>query len=341
MTALVPAGGPSPLDQLGAATEAFLAWHASRSRHTATGYRRDLRLWFGWLASHDLDPLDVNRGAVMAWLADMDGAAESTKARRLSAVSSWYAYLIGLDLTAANPAMLPARQRPHPQQGPSRTLWLSADQTRRLLAQADADGPRTAALVALLVATGGRVGEVLAADVEDLTQQGGQPVLPVVGKGRRHRPLPLPAYVYERVQTYLASRDDMDRLPAVTAGARPRRPLIATATGRRVSRERVRLILRRLARQAGGDLAELADRIHPHVLRHTYATLNLGAGVPVRDVSRAMGHANLGTTERYAHDDLDLDRHPTYLLAALIAPRGSSSGASSAASSAEDDPMAG
>lgn len=338
MTALVTVSGPSPVDRLAAATEAFLAWHASRSKHTAAGYRRDLRLWLSWLADRGLDPLTVNRGGVMAWLAGMDDVAESTKARRLSAVTSWYQYLIGLDLTGANPAAaVPTRQRPKAQAGPARTLWLSETQTRQLLAAADADGPRTSALVALLVATGGRVGEVLSADVEDLTLLGGRPVLPVTGKGRRQRPLPLPAFAYNRVAAYLATRDDMDLLPAVAAGARPRRPLIATKTGRRVTRERVRLILRRLARTAGGDLSELADRIHPHVLRHTYATLNLAAGVDVRSVSRALGHARVETTERYAHDDMALDRHPTYLLAARISPRQQDAGP---AGPAEDDPMA-
>lgn len=312
--ALPPAGGDA---RLAAATEEWLRYAASRSRHTAAAYRHDIRRWLTWLAEHGLHPLQVNRGAVLAWQADLTGKP-ATVARRLATVSSWYRYLIGLELTDRNPVMLAHHQRPRVDKRRSHTLALSTRQTDRLLAEADRDGPRTAALVWLLAQSGARVAEVLAADVEDLTQQSGRPVLPIVGKGRQTRIVPLSSKVFDRIGVYLAGRADVDLLPAVSAGTRPRRPLFATATGRRLDRERVYLTLRRLARQAGGDLADLAHRVTPHVLRHSFATDLLAAGVPLRDVQYAMGHADPSTTERYDHGDLSLDRHPAHVRAAQL-----------------------
>ncbi len=304
-------------DVLAAATREWLRYAASRSRHTAAAYRHDIGLWLPWLAQRGLHPLAVNRGAVLAWQADLPGKP-ATVARRLASVSSWYRYLIGVDLTDRNPVLLGHHQRPHVDKLKSYTLALSTRQTNQLLAAADADGPRTAALVWLLATSGARVDEALSADIEDLTQQSGQPVLPISGKGRRKRTIPLAPAVYDRVGAYLATRTDVDLLPAVTAGARPRRPLFATSTGRRLDRGRVYLTLQRLARKAGGDLAAVAHRVTPHVLRHSYATDLLKAGVPLRDVQYAMGHADPSTTERYDHGDLDPNRHPTYARAAQL-----------------------
>jgi site-specific recombinase XerD len=318
MTAdLIPAHTADDNARLAAATDEFLRFVTSRSEHTGRAYRRDLDLWFRWLAARGLHPLGVNRGAALAWQADLPGRP-ATVARRLAAVSSWYQYLVGLELTDRNPAALSRHQRPHVDRARSHTLALSTRQVDRLLALADADGPRTSALVWLLATSGARVDEALSADIEDLTQQSGQPVLPISGKGRRKRTIPLAPAVYDRIGAYLATRADVDLLPAVTAGARPRRPLFATSTGRRLDRGRVYLTLRRLARQAGGDLATVAGRVTPHVLRHSYATDLLAAGVPLRDVQYAMGHADPSTTERYDHGDLALDRHPTYARAAQL-----------------------
>ncbi len=306
-------------DQMAAYVRAFLKHHWHRSQDTAKAYRVDLALWLPWLAERDLDLLDVNRGAVLEWLADLAarGDSEPTRARRLATVSSFYQYLIELGRTDRNPAAIGKNQRPKVDRKKSHTLALSGQQAEELLAAADEDGARSAALVALLLYTGARIGEVLAADVEDITQQRGQPVLPIVGKGRRKRPLPLPPVIYDRITAYIATRGDSTLLPAVAAGGRPRRPLFATKTGRRMSRVQARRILKRIGQRADA-VAPVLDRLSPHALRHSYATDLLAAGVPLRDVQYAMGHADASTTERYDHGDLDLDRHPTYRRAGQI-----------------------
>jgi|SRR4051794_18753117 integrase/recombinase XerD len=87
--------------------------------------------------------------------------------------------------------------------------------------------------VALLAYTGMRVSELIGADVQDMTLHQGQPILPIVGKGRKDRVVPLPPALYERVQRYLASRPDREVLPATTGTARVRLVRIAQRGGRR------------------------------------------------------------------------------------------------------------
>jgi integrase len=164
------------------------------------------------------------------------------------------------------------------------------------------------------------VAEVVGAEIEHITQKDGHPVLPIAGKGRRKRELPLPPLVYSRITAYLATRGDVDLLPAVAAGGRTQnRPLFATRYGRRLDPGQVRRDLKRLARKAGGDLAEVVDCLTPHALRHSWVSDLLAEGVPLRDVQYGAGHQNPTTTERYDHAKMDPDQHPAYARAAQVA----------------------
>ncbi len=97
------------------------------------------------------------------------------------------------------------------------------------------------------------------------------------------------------------------------AGARPRRPLVVTASGARVDRGAVWRLLRRLAVAAG-----IPVKMSPHVLRHTCATLARDAGARLEDVQEQLGHADARTTRRYDHGGQRLDRAPAYALAAYL-----------------------
>lgn len=288
-----------------------------KSPHTREAYHRDITTWLDWCRAEHLDPLNARPAFIGDWIAAHRerGESEATLARRVAAVSSWYQYLLREEIVAANPVNLTEKERPTVSRDRSPSLALSTAQADQLLTQADRDpNPRTAAIVALLLYTGMRVGEMIAADTNHLTQERGHPVLPITGKGKRKRTIPLPPSVYERLDRYLRARADAwDLLPAVTADGPGRSaPLIATVTGRRIQRSQVWRILRRLARDAGGDLAKVMNRLSPHSLRHSYATDLLDDKVPIRDVQKALGHASTSTTQLYDHGELDLDRHPTY-----------------------------
>ncbi len=160
------------------------------------------------------------------------------------------------------------------------SLGLTRDQAAALLDAADTDsGPqaaRTTALAATLLFTGARVSELLGADIEDLGTDRGHRVLRVRRKDGKLQSLALPAPAAERIEAYLAGRDDVTTLPAIPGGAAAagrRRVLFATGTGARMYRAEVRTLLRRLGRAA--DLPEdLAGSLSPHSIRHAFATLN-------------------------------------------------------------------
>jgi integrase len=105
-------------------------------------------------------------------------------------------------------------------------------------------------------------------------------------------------------------------------GERATGPIFTTSTGRRFERTGAYRLLQRLAGTA--EIAAAAE-ISPHSARHAFATLALDAGVPLRDVQDAMGHADLRTTRRYDRSRHSLDRHATYAVAAYLATDTSSS----------------
>jgi site-specific recombinase XerD len=317
------------------------------SVNTREAYRRDIAHWLGFLHASDVDPLTgARRVHTHAWLRAQEtaGAAAASRARRLAAVSAFYGWLIAEDRTdRANPAAIDPKRKPKVDQRASRTPGLSRAQAEALLAAADADtGPqaaRTATVVALLLYTGLRVGELVGADVEQLGHDRGHRVLRFTAKGGGQHLVALPAPVTRRLDAYLAGRADLTAarvpVPAGQAGARPRRPLVATATGGRLDRGAVTRLLTRLA-----QTAKIPVRMSPHVLRHTCATLARDAGATLEDVQDQLGHADARTTRRYDHGGARLDRAPAYTLAAYLAAsdaaHSTESGPSSAAPPAAD-----
>jgi len=297
-----PAPGPEP-----GAGELVRRWLLGRrSEQTRRAYGRDLGLWLAWCGQLAADPLQVqrpgretggvSRSHVEAWarMLEAAGAPAVTIARRISAVSSWYDWLRRAEYVTTSPVA--DVERPAVDRDTSTTPGLTRGQAAALLATADTDlwrtQLRTAAITAVLLYCGCRVGELLGADTSDLGHDRGHRTLTVVRKGGKRQPLALPAPAAARLDAYLAERQDLDLagdlvaavpVPAGLAGAggRTGRPLITTATGWRLDAGSVWRLLRRLARTTP-ELAPLAERLSAHVLRHSYATLALDAGVSLR-----------------------------------------------------------
>lgn len=308
-------------DQAGEFVAAWLA--TKRSPHTREAYLRDLAQWASWLTGHGVALLEADETAAAMWARHLEaaGTRNTTAARKLTAVSSFYAWCLRRGHLATNP--LAILDRPAVDYDTSSTPGLTRDQAVALLEAADADtGPqtiRTAALVATLLFTGARVSELLGADIEDLGTDRGHRVLRVRRKAGKVQALALPAPAASRIEAYLAGRDDVTALPAIpgASAAGRRRVLFATGTGARMYRAEVRALLRRLGRAAGLP-GELAASLSPHSLRHAFATLNLDAGASLRDLQDALGHASPRTTRRYDRSRGNLDRSPGYLLAGYI-----------------------
>ena len=278
--------------------------------HSARAYFSDLKAWGAWCATAGVHPFDARRHHVDAWIRVLQTQplprtgrpmAASSIARRLSAVSAFYDYGIGVEVLTFSPT---ANVRRPKVSEDSSTVGLSAEELVRLLDAADAHSPRFGALVSLLGYNGVRIDEALSTDVADYTYQRGHRVLRIVRKGGRTATEPLAPPTVRALDTYL----EADHPPAG--------PLFLDRTGtRRLAYSTALQQIQRIAIKAG---IPAGDRITPHSLRHTFVTEALAAGVPLQDVQDAAGHRDPRTTRRYDRSRHNLDRHPTYVLAAHL-----------------------
>ena len=271
------------------------------SGNTRSAYHRDLTHFFAWCTRHDLDPLAATRGHVDAYartLAEVEGRSASTVARKLSTLSGYYRYAVDEEIIASNPVTRVRRPRVG---SDTQSTGLDRQELASLISAAEGDGPRSLVLVLLLGLNGLRVSEVLGVDASDLDTERGHRVLRVTRKGGRRATVPLAPRTAHALADYLTGRQEG--------------PLLITASAGRMDRAAVWRTLRRLARQA---VPAKAASIHPHDLRHAFVTLALDSGASLRDVQDAAGHADPRTTRRYDRARHNLDRHPTYALAALV-----------------------
>jgi integrase/recombinase XerD len=264
----------------------LLTLQARRSPRTVDAYRRDLHAFAAFL---DGRVTDATAEQLEAWVAAMraDGLAASTIARRISAVRSYFRHLVLIGTRAENPAasvQLPRRPRRLPRA-------LSPGETERLIEAATGTSPRTLrdrALVELLYGAGLRVSEAVGLEKSGVALE--ERIVRVLGKGGKERLVPLGRPAAEAVRRYLAlGRPHLDR--------RYRPELFLNARGGALTRAGAFLILRKLAERAGLE----PERVHPHLLRHSFATHLLEGGADLRSVQEMLGHADLGTTERYTH----------------------------------------
>jgi integrase/recombinase XerD len=288
-------------------------WLAGLAPATRAAYEGDLGHWHSWCEAQRLDPLAARKSDTSRWIAEMQaaGIAKRTIARRVSAAASWYTALDeatdgALPLAAQNPAR--TKRRPRTGRDDSPTIGLTRAEARALIAAADADGPRSSALMRLLLGNGLRVSTVTGARIEDMAEDGGHHVIMLAGKGDVRRKVALPPAVYTAIMRMLAGR-----------GAPAEGPVFATRTGRAVDRHYIFRLVRRLSAKAG---IPAAPRLSPHSMRHSFATEALRKGVPLHQVQDDMWHADPRTTEGYDRALNRLEKSSAYLVAAEFEPDG-------------------
>jgi integrase/recombinase XerD len=269
------------------AVEGFLALLAStRAPRTVDAYRRDLARIAQWLGR----PIGtVTTEELERYLAELRaaGLAATTIARRVAALRSFFRHQQLLGSCTDSPAAeldLPRRRRKLP-----RTL--SPAEAERLVEAANGVAPRDLrdrALVELLYGAGLRVSEAVGLDKASVDLEGR--LVRAVGKGSKERVVPIGRQAAEAVRRYLArGRPYLDK--------RHRPELFLNARGGPLTRAGAFLILRGLAAKAGLE----PERVHPHLLRHSFATHLLEGGADLRSVQEMLGHADLATTELYTH----------------------------------------
>src|SRR5438309_5180059 len=269
------------------AVDSFLALSAARlAPRTVDAYKRDLRDLEAWLGGA---PDDATHDQLAAYVAQLraDGLAATTIARRVAALRSFYRHQVLLSVRPDNPAAeleLPRRRRALPK-------TMSPGEVERLIDAAAGTTPRALrdrALVELLYGAGLRVSEAVGLERAgvDLENRLVRPM----GKGAKERVVPIGREATDALRRYLArGRPYLDK--------RHRPELFLNAKGGGLTRAGAFLILRRLAERAGLD----PGRVHPHLLRHSFATHMLEGGADLRSLQEMLGHADLSTTELYTH----------------------------------------
>ena len=272
----------------------YLRVEKGYSEATIGSYETDLFLFQEFLASRGVDigaPETVTKDHVRGFLAEMHrrGLAKSSMGRRLSSLRTFFKFLARQQMIAKSPmagVCNPKPEKRHPRA-------LNVDQAVAVMETnlpADHVGARDLALAELLYGSGLRISEALELDVDDV--ETGSGVVRVLGKGSKERIAPLSDAAKMRLQRYLGQRQAFGPAPEEQA-------LFLGVRGKRLQRRQANRIVEELATLAG-----LPQHVHPHMLRHSFATHMLEGGADLRSVQELLGHERLSTTQRYTHLNL-------------------------------------
>jgi len=270
----------------------FLGLESGHSRNTVEAYLRDLRRLAEFAASKGVrEPGQVTRALLREFvylLKDM-GLSPATIRREISAIRTYYTFLVGEGRVAADPS----DRLESPRRGRSLPDILSVAEIERLLAAPHLDQTlawRDRALLELGYGAGLRVSELCGLATTDLLLADN--LVRVFGKGGKERLVPMGRTVIGAVSVYLHQlRPQLDR---GASGGR----LLLNARGRPLSRVGAWGIVKLAAARAG-----IRKRVTPHTLRHSFATHLLEGGADLRAVQEMLGHADLSTTQIYTHVD--------------------------------------
>lgn len=332
------------VDPLGSDIESHLSRLASEhgcAAKTLDAYRRDLALLSGLAAGRPwgaISETDLRR-----WIAAETRAGRSPRsiARRLSAWRGFFDRLAETGAVVANPV----RGLRAPRAGRRLPKALSPDQAMQLVVPgarraAVDESPametaRDEAMLELLYSSGLRLSELTSLDVHYLDESGyrsaswldlGEAEVNVLGKGGKRRTVPVGAPAIEALRRWIGVRQAwLAAHPGADA-----RPLFVSAQGRRLANRTVQARLSKLASQRG-----VPARVHPHVLRHSFASHLLQSSGDLRAVQELLGHANIATTQIYTA----LDFQRLALVYDAAHPRARRRGATGPAPASEQEPQ--
>ena len=261
---------------------------------TIRSYGTDLEQFQEYLKPHKRSlekPSRITRDHVRGFLAELHRRqlSKTSMGRKLSSLRAYFKYLlrhkqIGVDPMAG--IRNPKQEKRHPQ-------LLNVDQAVSMMEAAvvpDPEGLRDIALVEVLYGSGLRISEAIGLDLNDVDSD----VIRVVGKGNKERIVPLSGAAVKRIRRYLEQRHAM-----LGDDYSEQALFLSVRAGKRLDRRQANRIVAKL-----GKLAGLPKDVHPHMLRHSFATHMLEAGADLRSVQELLGHENLTTTQRYTHLDM-------------------------------------
>ncbi|MGE0880030.1 MAG: site-specific tyrosine recombinase XerD [Acidimicrobiia bacterium] len=285
-----PADEALPLE-----AEEFLTWLAverGRAANTLAAYRRDLTAYCSWLVERRTMLADVEEATITAYVHALRdaGRAPSSVARSVVAVRSLHRFLAEEGRMPTDPSVDVAM--PRVPQGLPKPLTESEIDT--LLASVLGNEPvpiRDRAILELLYGTGMRISEMVGLSLGDLDLDEG--IARVLGKGRKERIVPVGRLARVALAEWI-STGRPQLVPRRWARRGDAEAVFLNARGGRLSRQGAWAIVRLYGERTG-----LADRLSPHVLRHSCATHMLDHGADIRIVQEMLGHASISTTQVY------------------------------------------
>ena len=294
----MPAPGQRELAAPPAEVAAFLdqlVYERGLSGNTREAYGHDLARFWDFASRRGAATLrDVKGADIVAFLGHEQDAGydDATIARRFAAVRVLFAWLADDGRLPANPAEILSR----PKIAHHLPETLTEQHVSRLLAAAAEDdsplGLRNRAILELLYACGLRASELVGLTLDDIRLD--EAFLRCTGKGNKQRVVPIGATAVGALRDYLR-----DARPAL-AGEKGDTSFFLTKRGTGMCRETLWRIV-----EAAADKAGLAGEVHPHTLRHCFATHLLAHGANVRAIQEMLGHADIATTQIYTHVDAE------------------------------------
>ncbi len=275
--------------------KAYLQLERGLSELTIEAYLHDVRLLFHYIEQQgqDIAISEVSMALLQGFLEYVNGLefAASTQSRVLSGIRSFFGYLLIEDMITVNPADLletPKQQRKLPE-------FLSIQEIDLLFEAIDhstPEGQRNRAMLETLYSCGLRVTELTGLLLSNLYLDVG--FVRITGKGNKERLVPVGSTAVHHIRLYRQHvRSHLKKIRPECEDV-----LFLNRRGGKLSRVMVFLLLKDLARKAG-----ITKNIHPHVLRHSFATHLVEAGADLRAVQEMLGHSSITTTEIYTHLD--------------------------------------
>ena len=275
------------------------------SQNTVMAYGRDLGKLLAFAESATVSDIEaVDLGVISGWIREMSraGLGPRSTARHLSSARGLCKFLMREGVLRADPTELAAR----PRFGRKLPRALGEAEMVTLIEAPPPDtlrGLRDRAMLSLMYAAGLRVSELVSLTLGDVDRARG--IVSALGKGKKRRLVPLGEVALDHLAAYLAAREADAAAQTQRRGQGGKSPkvsqlLFPSPRGGKLTRQAFWKIVGRTARGAG-----IRGHVHPHQLRHSFATHLLSGGADLRSVQTLLGHANVATTEIYTHVSQD------------------------------------
>ena len=262
------------------------------SQNTLHAYRNDLYQLEQYLTQSNVKRWsDVTSSQLMDYSLSIrsdKGYRNTTTARKVASVKSFFNFLVAEKIINEDPS----ENISSPKIGRSLPKYLSENEVAKLLdvaaSQSNPEGQRNSAILELLYATGLRVSELIALNINDVTTK--DAYVRCVGKGSRERIVYMYARAMDAVKNYI------ENARCTLVKSKDQDALFLNNRGDRLTRQWVWVIIKNLAKQAGTN-----KNLTPHILRHSFATHMLRGGASLRHVQELLGHSTISTTQVYTH----------------------------------------